>query len=128
MDRAANRKRPDAQVGGAAFPGHAHVESERGTSKFECGAKGARMLAESVAKIRELPSCFPGQARSPGGTAGLASIPRIPRRPRKRDRVAYIGQPRDIRQRPLKAQTEACVRHGAVAAQVAVPGVVLLVD
>src|SRR5260370_40407814 len=57
-----------------------------------------------------------------------ASIPRIPRRPRERDRVAHVGQPRDIGERALEPQAEARVGHGAVAAEIAVPGVVLLVD
>src|SRR3954465_15296793 len=58
----------------------------------------------------------------------LFSIRRVPRRPRERDRVAYIGKSGDIGERALEAQAEARVRHGAVAPQVAVPAVVLLVD
>jgi hypothetical protein len=50
----------------------------------------------------------------------------MPRRPRKRDRVAHVGKTGDAGKRAFEA--EAGVRHGAVAAQVAVPGVVLLVD
>src|SRR6516164_11027419 len=56
------------------------------------------------------------------------SIPRISRRARKRDRVAHIGEPRHIGERALEAEPKARVRHGAVAAQIAVPAVVLLVD
>jgi len=60
--------------------------------------------------------------------AKCPSIPRMPRRPWKRIRVAHVGEPRDIRQHTLEAQPKTRVRHGAVAVQVAVPGLVLLVD
>src|SRR5215475_15399106 len=56
------------------------------------------------------------------------SIPRIPRRPRKRDGVADVGEARDVGERALEPQAEARVRHRAVAAEIPVPGVVLLVD
>jgi len=47
----------------------------------------------------------------------------MPRRPRKRNRVAHVGKPRHIRERALKAEAEAGVRHRPVAAQVQVPPV-----
>src|SRR5467141_3837407 len=56
------------------------------------------------------------------------SIPRIPRRPRKRDSVAHVGEAGDVGERALEPQAEAGVGHGAVAAEIAVPGVVLPVD
>src|SRR5215468_8181398 len=56
------------------------------------------------------------------------SIPSITGRSRERDRVAHIGQTRDIGQGALEAKAEARMRHGAVTAQVAVPAVMLLVD
>src|SRR5258708_11105722 len=56
------------------------------------------------------------------------SIPRIPRRPWKRDRVAHVGEAGDVGERALEPEAEAGVGHGAVAAEIAVPGVVLLVD
>src|SRR6202011_1290947 len=56
------------------------------------------------------------------------SIPRVSRRSRERDRVAHVGEARDVRHGALKAEAEARVRHRAIAAQIPVPGVVLLVD
>src|SRR5436305_830678 len=56
------------------------------------------------------------------------SIFRVPRRPGERDRVAHIGEAGDVGDGALEAQPEAGVRHRAVAAQIAVPAVVLLVD
>jgi hypothetical protein len=41
--------------------------------------------------------------------------------PRVGDRVADVGQPADVDHQALEAEAEAGVRHGAVAAQVAVP-------
>src|ERR671937_2084311 len=52
-------------------------------------------------------------------------IPRVSRRARERDRVAHIGQARDVGKRALEAEPEAGMRHGAVAAQIPVPAVVL---
>src|SRR5215203_5823747 len=57
-----------------------------------------------------------------------ASIPRIPRRARIWDRVPHVRQAGDVGERALEAQPKARVRHRAVAAQVPVPAVVLLVD
>jgi ABC transporter substrate binding protein len=51
-------------------------------------------------------------------------IPRVARRSREGDGIAHIGEARDVGKRALEAR----VRHRAVAAQIAVPGVVLLVD
>src|SRR5688572_18636121 len=48
--------------------------------------------------------------------------------PWKGDGVAHVGQAGDVGDGALEAQAEAGVRHAAVAAQVAVPGVVLAVD
>src|SRR5258708_1189815 len=63
-----------------------------------------------------------------GVSARYASIPGIPRGAREGDRVAHIGEARAIRDRALEAEAEAGVGHRAVAPQIAVPGVVLLVD
>src|SRR5262245_51739741 len=49
-------------------------------------------------------------------------------RTRERDRVAHVREPGRVRDRALEAEPEAGVRHGAVAAQVAIPGEALLVD
>jgi hypothetical protein len=73
-------------------------------------------------------------------TRQYASIPCVSRRPWEGDRVAHIGEAGDIGEGALEAEpptppSPACGgglgrgrRHRAVAAQVAVPGVVLLVD
>src|SRR6202035_3428092 len=58
----------------------------------------------------------------------VSSIPRVAGSPRERDCVADVGEASDVGQRALEAEAEAGVRHGAVAAQIAVPGIVLLVD
>ena len=60
--------------------------------------------------------------------AYAASKLRIPRRPRERNHIANIRHAGRIKNRALKAQAEAGVRHGAVAAQVAVPPVIFLVQ
>src|SRR5262249_24585620 len=57
-----------------------------------------------------------------------ALIPRVSGRSRERDRIAHVGKPGDVGEGALEAQPEARVRHRAIAAQVPVPGVVLLVD
>src|SRR5215831_6080129 len=57
-----------------------------------------------------------------------ASIPRVAGRARERDRVAHVGEAGDVGQRALEAEAEAGMRHRAVAAQIPVPAVVLLVD
>ena len=43
--------------------------------------------------------------------AERAHLRAIPRRPRKRDRVADIGEARDVGERAREAQAEARVRH-----------------
>src|SRR5688500_18847046 len=50
------------------------------------------------------------------------------RRPREWNHVAHVGKPRHVSERALEAQAEARVRHGAVAAQVAVPGVRIRIE
>jgi hypothetical protein len=52
----------------------------------------------------------------------------VSRRARKRDGVAHVGEAGDVGERALEAEAEAGMRHGAVAAQVAIPVVALLVD
>src|SRR6266581_7887432 len=56
------------------------------------------------------------------------SIPRVARGSREGDRVAHVGEAGRIGDRALEAEAEAGVRYRAVAAQIAVPGVVLPVD
>src|SRR5712672_3618585 len=56
------------------------------------------------------------------------SIPRVAGRSREGDRVTHVGEARDVGEGALEAEAEAGVRHRAVAAQIAVPGVVLAVD
>src|SRR5260370_42266206 len=57
-----------------------------------------------------------------------ASIPRVAGCSREGDRVAHVGEAGDVGEGALEAEAEAGVRDRAVAAQIAVPGVVLLVD
>src|SRR5579862_3848840 len=59
---------------------------------------------------------------------GVLSIPRVPRRSRKRNDVAHVGKSGRVSNRPLEAQPETRVRHRAVAAQVAIPAVMFLVE
>src|ERR1700719_4314995 len=47
---------------------------------------------------------------------------------REGDRVAHVGEAGDVGEGALEAEPEAGARHRAVAAQVAVPGIVLPVD
>src|SRR5207302_5132494 len=56
------------------------------------------------------------------------SIACVARRPGEGDGVAHIGEAGRIGDRALEAETEAGMRHGAVASEVPVPGVMLLVD
>src|SRR5437899_9063585 len=60
--------------------------------------------------------------------AASVSVPRVPRRPGEWNDVADIRQSRRVRYRPLEAQTESRVRDGAVPPQVAIPGVMILVQ
>src|SRR5438270_1933694 len=64
----------------------------------------------------------------PTALPSYASIPRIPRSAREGDRVAHVGEAGDVDEGALEAEAEAGVRHRAIAAQVAVPGVALAVD
>src|SRR5580700_1899761 len=57
-----------------------------------------------------------------------ASIPSATGRSREGDRVAHVGEAGRIGEGALEAEAEAGVRHRAVAPQVAVPGVMLLID
>src|SRR5690606_30597022 len=59
---------------------------------------------------------------------GWSSVLRNARCARVRNRVADIRQPADVDDQALEAEAEAGVRDGAVAAEVAVPGVVLAVE
>src|SRR5271165_4816963 len=56
------------------------------------------------------------------------SIPCVSRRSREGDGVAHVGEAGDVGEGALEAEAEAGMRHRAVAAQVAVPGVVVAVD
>jgi hypothetical protein len=56
------------------------------------------------------------------------SIPRIARRSREGDCVAHVGEAGDVGQGALETEAEAGMRHRAVAAQIAVPGLVFPVD
>src|SRR5215472_12000355 len=63
----------------------------------------------------------------PGLATGLL-IPRVPRCAREGDGVAHIGEAGDVGEGALEAEAEAGMRHSAVAPQIAVPGVLVLVD
>ena len=52
----------------------------------------------------------------------------MPRRARERDDVADVGHPGCVDDGALEPQAEAGVRHGAVAAQIAVPPVDLWIQ
>src|SRR5688500_3648250 len=58
----------------------------------------------------------------PDLVAGVAGCPW------KGDGVAHVGEAGDVGEGALEAQAEAGVRHAAVAAQVAVPGVGVFID
>src|SRR6201984_10413 len=57
-----------------------------------------------------------------------ALIPRVAGGARERDGVADVGEAGDVGEGALEAEAEAGMRHRAVTAQVAVPGVVFAVD
>src|SRR5947209_17430677 len=57
--------------------------------------------------------------------AALVSKLGVARRARERDHIADIGHTGGVNDRPLEAEAEPGVRHGAVAPQVAVPAVLL---
>src|SRR5882757_7777242 len=60
--------------------------------------------------------------------AGCASIIRMPRCSRERNRITHVCKARHIGERALETKAEARMWNGTVAAQIPVPGVVLLVD
>src|SRR5215472_15971111 len=78
------------------------------------------------------PSQLVAVSRSPGVSAQPPrrdiSIPRVSGRSREGDRVADVGKAGDVGEGALEAEAKAGVRDSAVAAEVAVPGVVFLVD
>src|SRR4051794_30074793 len=55
-------------------------------------------------------------------------VTRVAGRAREGNDVADVREARDVSHRPLEAEAEARVRHGAVAAQVAIPGVGVRVE
>src|SRR6266481_965633 len=56
------------------------------------------------------------------------SIPRVAGGSREGDGVAHISEAGDVGEGALEAEAEAGMRHRAIAAQIAVPGVALFVD
>src|SRR5712671_1156926 len=68
---------------------------------------------------------FSAGARRP---RGMPSIIRMPRCSWKRNGITHVGKARHISERALEAEAEARMRHGTVATEIPVPGVVLLVD
>ena len=67
--------------------------------------------------------------RPTASTTGIAQLVLcVSRCSRERDRVAYVGEAGHIGERALEAEAKARVRHGAIAAQIAVPAVILLVE
>src|SRR5207237_2107522 len=72
----------------------------------------------------------PGRAgcRGDASDEAVSSIPRTAGGSREGDGVAHVGEAGDVGEGALEAEAKASVRHRAVAAQIAVPGVVLLVD
>src|SRR6202043_4016521 len=56
------------------------------------------------------------------------SVTRISRRARKRNDIAHVGKPCRISDGALETETESRMRHGAIAAQIAIPAVVFLVE
>ena len=90
------------------------------------GASAA--TAGSAAADRPGGSDRPGPAPAGALTATRPAELRVVRRPRERDHVADVLHPRRVHDRPLEAQAEPGVRDRAVAPQVAVPPVVVLVQ
>src|SRR5215472_9830595 len=76
------------------------------------------------------PAFFLFALRGPRGRAvgQYASIPGVTGRAGEGDGVAHIGEAGDVGEGALEAEAEAGVRHRAVAPQIAVPGVLVLVD
>src|SRR5215472_13042580 len=66
--------------------------------------------------------------RTPRRATWRASILRVAWSSWERDCVAHVGETRAIRDRALEAKAEARMRYRAIAAQIAVPSVMLLVD
>src|SRR6185295_14636556 len=56
------------------------------------------------------------------------SVPGVPGSAREWNRVAHVGEPGNVRHGALEAETEPGMRHRPVAAQVAIPAVVVLVE
>src|SRR6516162_2141736 len=65
---------------------------------------------------------------APRTQKSCASISGISGRSRERNRVAHVGEARDVRDGALEAEAKTRVRHCTVAAQISVPAVVLFVD
>jgi len=63
----------------------------------------------------------------PRSRKSCVSISGISGRSRKRNRVAHIGEARDVSDGALEAKAKARVRHRTVAAQISVPAVVLFI-
>src|SRR6266536_3943891 len=87
-----------------------------------------RASGERLPNLRRWRHCDEGLAAAGVSGDGYASIPRVPRGAREGDGIAHVGEARRIGDRALEAEAEAGVRHRPVAPEVAVPGVVFLVD
>src|SRR5712671_6503026 len=75
-----------------------------------------------------MPAAKPYFALTPSTHLNALSEFRVARRSGEGDHVADIGHSGGVEDRTFKAQAEAGVGHGAVAAKVAVPGVGVLVE
>src|SRR5712691_6047322 len=94
-------------------------ESKQNTATHTCSFAAGLLLIQQTAGNGAIGGCC---------DASAASIPRVARGSREGDRVAHVGEAGRIGDRALEAKAEAGVRYRAVAPEVAVPGVVLLVD
>src|SRR5580704_5678627 len=92
---------------------------------FRCKSAADAASGQKRFNRRLLPRRLGGEPVSP---MQPASIPRVAGGAREGDGVADVGEAGDVGEGALEAEAEAGVRHRAVAAQVAVPGVVLPVD
>ena len=109
--------------------------AELGHHAVEVGALGDALAVaamrrdDPVAAITVLLQLVGLALRSVGAAARqYASIPRVARGARERDGVAHIRETGDIGEGALKPEAEPGVRHRAIAAQIAVPGVLVPVD
>src|SRR5690348_17890207 len=87
-----------------------------------------RWVASSIGRYNVARSLSADTRPSARSRKFCASISGISGRSRKRNRVAHVGEARNVSNGALEAEAKTRVRYRTVAAQISVPAIVLFID